>query len=115
MVADLFARSSEIVLEARVGEHVSEDDGGCAAAGLDIARVVDSADDAVVSVVVGAGENFFVFLGNDFYECIGIEVSVERVAAGVGAFGFSFADRVQGGVGDERAGAGVEVLERWNR
>jgi hypothetical protein len=71
---------------------------------------MDAADDAVVSVVVGAGENLGVFLGDDLGEGVGVEKSVDRVTAGIGALGFGVVDRVQGGVEGEGSGREKSVL-----
>lgn len=66
--------------------------------------------DAVVSVVVGAGENLGVLLGDDLSEGVGVEEAIDRVAAGVGAVGFGVADRVQGGVEGEGSGREKSLL-----
>ena len=99
MQSRLLARCRKLLLKAGAGEHVTEDGVGHLAAGVDIAGVVNAADEAVVRVVVCSLKNLFLFFGHELNECEGEKIARESVAAGVGVRLFAeFADWMKGGV-----------------
>ena len=68
MLSRLYARSRKLFLKARICQHVAEHDISDIAACLDVTRIMNPADETVVSVVVGTTKDLLLLLGHHLHQ-----------------------------------------------
>ena len=83
MQSNLLASRCEVSLKLGIAKHGSKDKIGEVLTGLDIAEIVNSADEPVVGVVISAFEDLYTFFGYRLRESKGKKIAGEGVATRV--------------------------------
>jgi hypothetical protein len=68
MLSRLYARSRKLFLKARICQHVAEHDVSDVAAYLDVTRIMNSADETIVSVIVGSLKDLLLLLRHHLHQ-----------------------------------------------
>src|ERR1700722_45282 len=113
MLPRLYARSCELFLKAWICQHVAEHDVSDITACLDVTRIMNPANEAVVSVVVGSLQDLLSLLRHHLHQRERKQIARERVATGIRVRLFTeFADWVKVAVELEWAWTMEGTLQR---